>query len=221
MEHLISDLFSHYAYSPWLVYGGIVLFMMMSAFGLPIPEEVVLISAGFIGHMSLHPEDFPPPYPGAPSVNVYVLAVVAFAAVMWSDYLIYFLGKFFGPKLFKMRWFARLVSEPALERIQRWTRKYGLWAVFIFRFTPGVRFPGHLMCGAMGLNRWKFLAVDSVAAGISVPTQILLVSFYGEVILSYLGKFKLYFFGAMGIALLVFLIVKIYQKRTVKTFGVK
>ncbi|MES2855304.1 MAG: DedA family protein [Bdellovibrionota bacterium] len=221
MEQIVSELFSQYAYSPMLVYGAIVLFMMMSAFGLPIPEEVVLISAGFIGYMSLHPDKFPPPYPGAPSVNVHVLAFVALAAVMGSDYLIYYLGERFGPKLFKMRWFARLVSEASLEKIQRWTRKHGYWAVFVFRFTPGVRFPGHLMCGAMGLSRWKFLGVDAIAAGISVPTQILLVSTYGEVIYDSLLKFKQYVFIGGGCALIIWFAYKMYQRRAIKSLSAK
>jgi membrane protein DedA with SNARE-associated domain len=213
VAHIVSQLFSQYAYSPLLVYGAVVLFMMMSAFGLPIPEEVVLISAGFVGYMSLHHDLYPPPYQGAPSVNVFVLAAVAFFAVLGSDYLIYFLGKFFGPKLFRKRWFARLVSDSSLERIQTWMRKYGYWAVFIFRFTPGVRFPGHLMCGAMGLSRWRFIAVDSLAAGISVPTQIFLVSFYGEEILKYLTHIKLYALATGGLALLVFLAFRVLKKR--------
>ena len=47
MEHVITEFFSQYAYSPMLVYSAICLFMILSAFGLPIPEEIVLISAGF------------------------------------------------------------------------------------------------------------------------------------------------------------------------------
>lgn len=195
--------------------------MLLSAFGLPIPEEIVLISAGFVGHMALHPADYPPPYPGAPSVNIYVLAFVSFVAVMGSDFLIYVLGKKFGPRMFKMKWFARLISENALDRIQRWTRKYGAWAVFAFRFTPGVRFPGHLMCGAMGLSPWRFVGVDMIAAGISVPTQILLVSLYGETILRYFGQFKLYLFSTFGVLLIAFLIYKVIQRRTLKVSAPK
>ena len=221
MEHIITELFSQYAYSPWLVYGAVCLFMLLSAFGLPIPEEIVLISAGFVGHMALHPADYPPPYPGAPSVNIYVLAFVSFIAVMGSDFLIYVLGKKFGPRMFKMKWFARLISENALDRIQRWTRKYGAWAVFAFRFTPGVRFPGHLMCGAMGLSPWRFVGVDMIAAGISVPTQILLVSLYGETILRYFGQFKLYLFSTFGVLLIAFLIYKVIQRRTLKVSAPK
>jgi len=189
--------------------------MVLSAFGLPIPEEIVLISAGFVGHMSLHPADYPPPYEGAPSVNVKVLAAVSFFAVIFSDFLIYQLGKRFGPRLFRMRWFARLISEDALEKIQRWTRKYGAWTVVIFRFTPGVRFPGHLMCGAMGLSPWRFIAFDFFAAGLSVPTQVLLVSLYGETILHYFKPFKIYLLSAFALALLGFFAYKFFQR----TFG--
>jgi membrane protein DedA with SNARE-associated domain len=211
MEQLITQIFSDYAYSPYIVYGAIWLFMILSAFGMPIPEEIVLISAGFIGHMALHPELYPPPYPGATSVNVYVLAAVSFGAVMSSDYLIFAIGRRLGPRLFKMKWFTRLVSQEALERVQTWMRKYGYWTVLIFRFTPGLRFPGHLSCGAMGLSRWRFIAVDTIAAGFSVPTQVILVAFYGQYILQYLTKFKTYLFSTLGIALLLFLLYKLYK----------
>lgn len=215
MEQLISEVFSQYAYSPWLVYGAICLFMLLSAFGLPLPEEVILISSGFVGYMALHPDLFPPPTPDAARVNVYVLAAVAFLAVIGADFLIYFLGHKFGRRVLRMKLFSRLVSEEALEKIQRWTQKYGYWAVLIFRFTPGVRFPGHLMCGAMGLSPWRFVAVDVLAAGFSVPTQVLLVSFYGEVILQSFAKFKIIFFSILALALLIFFVYKFMQKRNV------
>ncbi len=212
MEQIISQLFFEIAYKPYHVYAAICVFMMLSAFGLPLPEEVVLISAGFIGHMSLHPTQYPPPYEGAVSVNVYVLAVVSFIAVMSSDYMIYALGRHFGPRLFKMKWFSRFVSEKALDRIRGWSQRYGLWCVVIFRFTPGLRFPGHLMGGATGLSRWKFLAIDSFAAGISVPTQILLVSFYGQVILDNLARFKLYVLAAMLAGGIIYLVTRFLRR---------
>lgn len=213
MEEFVKTIFSEYAYSPWLVYGAICLFMLMSAFGLPIPEEVVLISAGLVGYMAMNPAKYPPPHDGATPVNVYVLATVAFLAVMGADFLIYHLGRKLGPKLFKTKWFSRLINEAALQKIQRWMWTYGYWAVFIFRFTPGVRFPGHLTCGAMGLSPWRFVAVDWLAAGISVPTQVLLVSFYGDFILTYFTRFKLIFFSVLGLAIVALIIHKQIQAR--------
>ncbi len=219
MEEFVVRVFSDYTYQPMLVYSAIWVFMLMSAFGLPLPEEVVLVSAGFVGYMSLNPDLFPPPPEATSKVNVYVLAVVAFVAVMASDYLIYALGRRFGPRLFQFRWFKRMMSEAALRRVQQWMRKYGLWTVIVFRFTPGVRFPGHLTCGAMGLSPWRFLAVDWIAAGISVPTQVLLVSFYGKYILTYFTRFKIYVFSAAGIGLVIYLTLKFLNKRREKALA--
>lgn len=213
MEQFVTEVFSNYAYSPWLVYSAICFFMLLSAFGMPIPEEVILVSSGFVGYMALNPQLYPPPEGATTRVNVYILAAIAFFAVMASDFLIYTLGKTFGPKLFKKKLFARLVSDKSLAKIQKWTQKYGYWAVLIFRFTPGVRFPGHLMCGAMGLSPWRFLAVDTIAAGFSVPSQVLLVSFYGDYILQYLKQFKLIVFTIIGVGLIGVLIYKYLQRR--------
>lgn len=208
MEEFVREFFSAYVYHPYWIYGGIVLFMMASGFGLPIPEEVVLVSAGLLGYLSLNPDHnaYPPPSPDAHTVNVYVLATVSLLAVMSADFLIYSLGKRFGPRFFRTRIFSRLMTPERMSRAQEWVRKYGYFTVFIFRFTPGVRFPGHLMCGAMGLSPYKFIAVDAFAALISVPTQVLLVSFYGGEILKYLKEFKLIVFGILAVVGLYFLL---------------
>jgi membrane protein DedA with SNARE-associated domain len=214
MQYVISHFFSQYAYSPGLVYGAVCGFMLLSAFGLPLPEELILVSAGLVGYMSINPHEFPPPYPGAHHVNIFVLAAVSFLAVLGSDYLIFHLGAKLGPKLFRVRWFARMLNEAKLQKIQNWMWEYGYWMVFLFRFTPGVRFPGHLTCGAMGLSKWRFMAVDSLAAGISVPTQVLLVAIYGETILKYVGRGKLVVVGSVSIALGFFLLTKWLARRS-------
>lgn len=214
MEEFIRSYFASYVYHPYMIYGGILAFMMASGFGLPIPEEVILVSAGFIGYLALNPDlnHYPPPYVGAPTVNVYVLAAVALASVMAADFLIYSLGKRFGPRFFRTRFFSRLMTPERMSRAQAWVKKYGYFTVFIFRFTPGVRFPGHLMCGAMGLSPYKFVGVDGFAAMISVPTQVLLVSFYGETIMHYLKEFKLIVFGIIVVVGLYFLLRHLAKK---------
>ncbi len=211
MEEFIQQTFGTLSYQPWAVYGAICGFMLLSAFGLPLPEEVILISAGFVGHMALFPA-IPHP-PGASVVNVHVLASVALLAVLGSDFLIYALGKHFGPSLFRQRWFQRVVSPDRLVKVRGWMQKYGYWPVIVFRFTPGVRFPGHLMCGAMGLSPWKFLAVDLVAALLSVPTQIYFVSYYGREILHYFKTAKLFLLGAFVVGLIIFFVRKWQAKR--------
>lgn len=189
----IVNFFSQYAYQPYFVYSFVILFMTASSFGLPVPEEMTLVSAGLVAYMAHHPDIFPPPYPGAQGVNLFTLSAVCFFAVLGSDILIYTLGKFFGKKLIKTKFFEKRIGQKRFDKINGFFHKYSFWACGIFRFTPGVRFPGHLSCGITGISFWRFVLVDGLAALISVPTQVILVATYGEVILSKLKEFKVVF----------------------------
>lgn len=231
-EETILSFLLQYAYMPYLVYGFVVMFMLMSGFGFPIPEEIVLVSCGLIAYMSLNPDIYPPPEVGAKSVDVYILATVCFFSVMLSDTVVYFLGKKHGEKVFyvlaKIRHFfltpskkkentveaiyQRSITSPTFTKINQLFQNHGMIAVGIFRFTPGIRFPGHLSCGMMGVSLWKFLLVDFIVAVLSVPTQVLFVAFYGEVILDKFREFKLIILSIAAIAIVIYLINK-YRKK--------
>jgi membrane protein DedA with SNARE-associated domain len=221
METAIGDFFAHYAYYPFWIYGGILFFMLASGFGLPLPEEVVLLSSGFIGYMALNPDQYPPPSPDSPVVNVYVLASVAFLAVILSDYLIFFLGQRYGLRILRSRFFSRLIKPTAVTRMQKWIGKYGYFACVVFRFTPGLRFPGHLMCGAMGLSPIRFLMIDGTAALLTVPTQVLLLAFYGKDIMHYLRQFKIFLLVILAIGLLIYLVRNnLVERRKLATISI-
>lgn len=215
MEQQILDFFQQFAYQPYMVYGLVVTLMILSSFGLPAPEEITLLSAGLVAHMAQHPDLYPPPYEGAVGVKTFNVAVVAFFAVFLSDFLVFWLGKYFGPKIFASKFMSKL-SEENKQKIFTWTRKYGAFAGGIFRFTPGLRFPGHMACGMLGTKTWKFVAVDGFAALISVPTQVYLISHYGKHILGTIREFKIWFFSALAIFVVVWLIRKLWLKRKAK-----
>jgi membrane protein DedA with SNARE-associated domain len=190
----------------------------LSSVGLPLPEEVTLISVGILVFMGRHPDLFPPPYPGAPVVGVHIAATVAFCAVFFSDFLIYFIGRFFGRKLLQKPTVKRFFPDHLIAKAEMWTKKYGPLACGIFRFTPGLRFPGHLACGMFKFPAWKFGVIDGLAAGLSVPTQIYLLAIYGEVILGVLQEFKLIVLSLLVLAGIVFLVVNYFKKRRAVSF---
>lgn len=203
---------SQYAYQPGMVYAALVGMMLLSSVGFPLPEEVTLISVGILAFMGANPQHFPPPYEGAPVVEVHWAALIAFASVVGSDFLIYGIGRIYGRKLLYHPRVSKLVPETQMERVEEWTHKYGAYACGIFRFTPGLRFPGHLASGMMRYPAWKFLAIDGVAALISVPTQIYLLAHYGETILTKLKQFKLVLLAVLALVLIYFLIKKVRQR---------
>jgi membrane protein DedA with SNARE-associated domain len=209
----LIEFFSAYAYQPTVVYGFIILFMTASSFGLPIPEEMTLVSAGLVAFMAANPDKFPPPTPGAEGVNLVTLCIVCFVAVLFSDLLIYFLGKTFGQRIVKSKFVSKKIGAERFDKINGLFDKYSHWACGIFRFTPGVRFPGHLSCGIMNVPLWKFILVDGTAALISVPTQVYFVATYGEVILDKIKEFKLILLGVIVVVILVWLIKRLLTKK--------
>lgn len=207
-EEPIFQWLSQYAYQPHMVYLAVFSFMLLSGFGLPIPEEVTIVSVGIITYMGAHPELFPPPYEGAPVVHGIEAAAVTLTAVVLADLLVFFIGRIFGRKIINMPRFQMVFTEDRLHKINSWVHKYGSYAAFVFRFTPGIRFPAHVILGMSKLPAWQFSLVDGFAALISVPTQILLIYRFGEPILHLLHKFKLWIFGI----LIVFVLFLAFKK---------
>lgn len=215
-EASLMQFFGQYAYQPMYVYGFVSCFMLAASFGLPIPEELTLISAGLVAYMAHHPEVYPPPYPGAEGVDVVTLCIVSFLAVFLSDLTVYLIGKIFGGRIIKTKFFQKQVAGQGFQRINSWFQKYGGWACGIFRFTPGLRFPGHLSCGLLGIPLWKFCLIDGLAALLSVPTQVYIVATYGEVILTKLKEFKIILVSVLAVALVIWLIRRVYLKHARK-----
>lgn len=200
----IFQWFAQYAYEPYMVYLGVILFMTASAFGLPIPEEVTIVSVGVLAYMGTHPAAFPPPYPGAPVVNGVHAAIITSCAVFFSDLAVFTLGRTGGRKVTNWPLFKRFFNEKTVGFVNKFFAQYGMFATFIFRFTPGARFPAHILLGMSPLPLWKFMVVDGFAVLISVPTQILLIYFYGEPILQAMYKVKGYLFAGLGVVVVAF-----------------
>lgn len=201
-----------YAYEPTWIYTFLISMMFLSAVGLPFPEEATLVTVGILAYMGMHPKLYPPPFPGAPHVHPETAAIVAFLAVFFADFIIYGIGRMFGRRIFDLKPIRAVLSEQNRVKIEEWTQKYGAYACGIFRFTPGLRFPGHLACGMLKFPAWKFALIDGVAAMISVPTQILLLAYYGEDILKFLRQFKIGLLAVLAVAAVYF----IYKKFTAK-----
>lgn len=187
----VFQLMSEYAYNPWMVYSIVVGLLVASSLGLPLPEEITILSAGFLAHISANPDLYPPPEPGMQGVNPWTMAAVGFVAVVGSDFIIYSLGRFFGRRLAQKSFIKRILPDERLSKVEGWAQKHGYLAVVLFRFTPGLRFPGHLACGFLRFSAWKFLLIDGTAALLTVPTQILLVAWYGDHIINQLYQNRL------------------------------
>ena len=209
----IMQFFAQYAHSPALIYSIVAGMMFLSSFGLPLPEEVTILALGLMVHMGKYPDQYPPPA-GVISqpLNVYTAMAVCFFSIMISDFIVYYIGKKFGASPLVHKLFRRFLGENSLERSRTMIHKHRFLVPAIFRFTPGIRFPGHLSCGMMGISAFTFLLADGLAALVSVPTQVYVFAKYGEVILSTIKQIKHYALIIVLVLLGIYLVHKLKQK---------
>ena len=144
-------------------------------------------------------------------VHGYEGAVVTLLAVIATDLLVFWLGRIFGRRIIQHHRMVTLFSPARLDRVNGWVKKYGNYAVFIFRFTPGIRFPAHIILGMSKIQTWQFALIDGMAAMISVPTQILLIYHFGEPILKIIHEFRDSLFYLVGALLVVFFFRKLIK----------
>ena len=149
-----------------LSYFGIVLFLVLTGCGLPIPEEVAIIAAGVASsHGSLHPWG-------------------AFAAclvgALLGDCVMYAIGYHFGHGLAKKHpRFAHLLHVDREAKIEEMMRRHGLKVFFVARFVVGLRSPIYLTAGILRISFRRFLLIDALCATSVVGTFFWLSHRYG------------------------------------------
>lgn len=189
MEHMINEILQSVAHSPVLIFSLLFLIMYASSFGLPIPEEITLLTLGFLVYVGNTPDPETGQLAGH-ALNIHLAAWLAFIAVFSSDFIVYFLGRKYGSKILSLPILKNFAQPALMAKVETWMQRWGFWAAGVFRFTPGIRFPGHLSCGILGVPAHKFILVDGLAALVSVPTQVYLVGFYGKDIIEVIKKYQ-------------------------------
>ena len=188
IEQFLLHFLTSFAYDPFAFYGIIILIMTLATFGLPVSEEAVIISAALVTYMGAHPEIYPPPLFAIEAaqnpVRPTTTALVCFLSVFLSDLLVYMIGFIFRGKIINHPIFKKIISQKRKEKINSWVAKYGYFVSGMFRFTPGLRFIGYLTCGVVRIPIHKFILINGGVALFVVPSQVLIISIYGEAIIS-------------------------------------
>lgn len=155
----LVDFFSTYGYA------AVFLVLVACGFGVPIPEDVTLVSGGVIS--------------GLGYTNEHVMFFVGMAGVLVGDGVVFTAGRVFGQRILANRWVARILTPERFDAVRGKFERYGLWLLFAARFMPGLRTAVFMTAGITGkVPAWKFLLADGSAALISVPVWVYL-GFWG------------------------------------------
>ena len=156
MEFLIG-FFTEYGY--WAV----LFVLIICGFGVPIPEDITLVSGGVIA--GLYPE----------SVNSHLMLLVSMIGVLAGDSSMYWLGRIYGTKILRFRPMRKIVTLQRLRMVREKFSQYGNRVLFVARFLPGLRAPIYMVSGiTRRVSYTRFVLIDFCAAIISVPIWVYL-----------------------------------------------
>ena len=194
MEWLLSQLTSH-------VYAKLAGLLLLCGLGLPVPEDISLISAGYLAHLG--------------TVEIHTVFLVCFVAVLGGDTLAFTVGRSFGTKLLASRFGHRYFTPKRQRRVRAYFRTYGSKVIFIARFLPGLRFSIFLSAGMLHVRPYVFIVYDSLAALVSVPFLVYSAFYFGDRIDQVIKWAKRSEYGILvlvGVAALI-VAIKVLRKR--------
>ena len=177
---------------PHLAYPGMYGLLLLSAMGMPLPEDLTLAAAGY-----LISKELMSPVPAT---------LVGVLGVLTGDQFVYSLGKHFGPKIVAHRWFSHVLSSKRYQWIRGRFGRHGTKMVFFARFVSGLRGPVFIAAGVLEMPRAKFLLYDLAGALLNVPLFILAGYFAGP----HLESALLHLQHAWGVALALLVLVAAY-----------
>ena len=201
---LVMDLLNQL--TPYGTYSYIIMFMILLAcgFGLPLPEDIVLITGGILASRGI--------------VDFTYTIVVTMLGVLIGDGIMFSIGYFIGPKIKDSRIFKFVFSRSREAKIASAFKKHGDKVVFFARFAPGLRAPLFLTAGMYKIPFWKFIVLDGFAAIISVPAWVWVGYFFGnnfEILEKKMHQMQVGIYSLVG-GLLAIIIAYLFLKKKKK-----
>jgi membrane protein DedA with SNARE-associated domain len=147
-------------------YALVVLVLLLCGLGVPMPEDVALITGGYLVFNRAARFD--------------VMCVSAFLGILVGDSMTFMMGRHLGDKLAK-RWpFRTIVTLEKRKRVEELFARYGQKIVIAARFMPGVRAVTFFCAGNFGMRYSTFALFDGLAALVSAPVFVFLGFHFGE-----------------------------------------
>lgn len=154
-SHLIDFLSGFHGVTAYAMILGLLL---ICGLGVPLPEDITLIGAGFLaaaGAISL---------PGA--------LIAGLVGVLIGDAILFTLGRKYGRAVFELPGANKIFTPKRIAMAETKVRNNSRFICFTARFLPGLRAPIYLTAGILGVRPAIFYGLDGLAALLSVPIWV-------------------------------------------------
>jgi len=196
MDEILQFIQSNVEYAPYLT-GSLLL---LAGFNLPVSEDLMIFISAMLAKQN-------------PDHKI-ALFIGVFCGAYFSDLISYWLGRLLGPKLWKIKFWSKMVSMEKVGKITNFYQKYGPLTLILGRFIPfGVRNGLFLTAGLGKMSFPKFAASDFVACILTNTVSFVLIYTYGEAILETLKKGNIVIFSVFLSLILITLIRKRKQPK--------
>jgi membrane protein DedA with SNARE-associated domain len=148
---------------------GVFTLLVACGLGLPLPEDIALITGGFLAAMG------PPHGVG----SVWFMMVVGLLGIVVGDSIIFKAGHDYGDALLHTR-LGKHIPEKRVEKVRALFVRHGSKMIMVARFLPGIRAVTYFVAGTSGVRYWVFLTYDGLAALISAPLWVWLGYWMGR-----------------------------------------
>ncbi len=149
----MNELFDPAQAADWVAtwgYLGIFLFIFFGNLGIPLPEEAVMLAAGFLAGHGL--------------LDIRVVYLVSVGSAIVGDAGGYLVGRTGGQRVLERLANRFDFARRRYERLQGFFATHGAKAVFMARFIAGARFMAGPMAGAAGMKFWRFFGWNILGA---------------------------------------------------------
>lgn len=160
-------------------YGFVFVVLLLCGFGLPMPEDVILVTGGVLAWLASPLEEVTV---AAMMRDRGLLTMIAIGlgGILAGDSVIFYAGRRFGARVADFRPLRRIITPEKLELVERKIRHRGNVVVMFARFLPGLRAPTYFTVGHARMPYWKFALYDGVAALVSAPLWVCLGFWFGS-----------------------------------------
>jgi membrane protein DedA with SNARE-associated domain len=183
-------------------YLGIVLVLVISGCGLPLPEELTVVLAGVLSSQG--------------SLDAWWALVACLVGAVLGDSVVYAIGYHYGHGLLSEHpRFARFLRADREPRFEQAIERHALKVLVLSRFMVGIRAPVYLAAGIIRMPFRRFLMYDLLAATLVVCTFFGLSYAYGESVVRFIrsAEWTLTIAAASGLALLIVYFYRYQRER--------
>jgi membrane protein DedA with SNARE-associated domain len=163
-------------------YGAVFFVLVLCGFGLPLPEDVVLVTGGVLAWLAspINARNGTATFASLlKDPGLHAMIGFGLGGILAGDSIIFWAGRRFGARVAEIGPLRRIVTPQKMEEVERLIRRRGNVVVMIARFLPGLRAPTYFTVGHARLPFWEFLLFDGVAALVSAPLWVCLGFYFG------------------------------------------